>query len=77
MPVMNDKIVSVLKKVLNVEDVDANISRTNCIQWDSMRHLNLIVELEIVFDIEFEPEEIAEIKCFADITRFVSDKIEK
>jgi len=29
----------------------------NCDSWDSMNHLNLVIELEAEFGIELEPEE--------------------
>ena len=31
-------------------------------KWDSLNHLNLIVELEDEFNVSFEPEDIAEMK---------------
>jgi len=33
--------------------------------WDSLRHLNLIIELENEFNISFELEEIAEMKSIS------------
>lgn len=66
---MRDKIKEVLKKSLNIQDVSDNISQSNCDNWDSLRHLNLIVELEDAFDVSFEPEDIAEMKDLAAIEK--------
>lgn len=59
---MKDEVKDVFKRVLNITDVPDNLSQKNCENWDSLRHLNLIVELEDAFDVSFEPEDIAEMK---------------
>ena len=41
----------------------------------SLRHLNLIVELESEFGVEFDPEEISGMKCFEDIERVLTQKL--
>ena len=61
---MDDKILDIMRKVFKCEDISIESSQSNCENWDSMHHLDFIVELESVFDIEFEPEEIAEMKTF-------------
>lgn len=70
---MKDEVKDVFKRVLNITDVPDNLSQQNCENWDSLRHLNLIVELEDAFDVSFEPEDIAEMK---DINSIIN-KIEK
>lgn len=59
---MKDEVKDVFKRVLNITYVPDNLSQQNCENWDSLRHLNLIVELEDAFDVSFEPEDIAEMK---------------
>lgn len=59
---MKDEVKDVFKRVLNITDVPDNLSQQNCENWNSLRHLNLIVELEDAFDVSFEPEDIAEMK---------------
>ncbi|RGK69131.1 acyl carrier protein [Parabacteroides sp. 20_3] len=71
---MEEKILCVLKDVLGLESATKALSQQNCDKWDSLRHLNLIVELESEFSVEFEPEEIAEIKSFEDIKRLLKEK---
>lgn len=59
---LRENIKEVLKKVFQLESVDDSISQQTCDKWDSLNHLNLIVELEEAFDVSFEPEDIAEMK---------------
>ena len=49
-----------MRETFEVDNVSADISQKNCERWDSLRHLTLASELEDAFDIELEPEEIAE-----------------
>lgn len=72
---MAEKIIEIMKRVFNTCDITASTDQLNCDQWDSLRHLYLIVELEDEFDIEFEPEEIAEMKSFNAVKTMVASKI--
>ena len=72
---MEEEILCVLKNVLGLESATTALSQQKCDKWDSLRHLNLIVELEEEFGVEFEPEEISEMKSFEDIRRLLTDKI--
>ena len=64
---MKEQIKEVIMRVFDLESVTDDISQSNCEKWDSMNHLNLIVELEEEFDVSFEPEEIAEMKSLEKI----------
>lgn len=59
---MKEKIIEIMSEVFEVpvSQFPAEIKQENIDNWDSLRHLNLIVELEDVFDKSFEPEEISE-----------------
>ena len=72
---MEEKILEIMKRVFNTQDVTVSSDQTNCEKWDSLRHLNLIVELENEFDIEFEPEEIAEMKSFEKVMQNLEKKL--
>ena len=71
---MKEKIFEALKKNFEIEYIDENISQKNCTSWDSIRHLNMIIELESQFNISFEPEEIAEMKSYFEIEKVISNK---
>jgi len=47
--------------------VSDDISQSNFVKWDSLNHLNLVVELEDEFGVSFEPEDIAEMKSLEGI----------
>lgn len=71
---MDEKIMEILKRVFELEMVDETCSQSNCDKWDSLKHLNLVVELESEFDVELEPEEIAIMKNFQDIKQILHSK---
>lgn len=50
--------------------------RINCEKWDSMNHLNLVIELEDTFEVEFEPNEISLMKSFSDIKNIIANKLQ-
>lgn len=64
-------------EVLEDDSIDKSCSQDSCENWDSLRHLNLMLELEEEFNIEFEPEEIAEMKSFDKINEIIERKIQK
>ena len=72
---MNERLTTVFCSVLGMDQINDNISQANCPTWDSMRHLNLIVELESEFSVEFEPEEIAEMKDYDQVRRILESKL--
>lgn len=72
---MEERIIDVLKRTFNIDNVDTTCSQKTCEQWDSMGQLNLVVELEMEFDISLEPEEIGEMKCYDDIVRIIKNKL--
>lgn len=72
---MKDKVIKIMKDVLETEDISLNTSQDNCENWNSLRHLNLVSELEDEFDVEFEPEEIAEMHSVNNIIEMIKKKL--
>jgi acyl carrier protein len=70
---LKDRIITVLQKVFELEQIDENASQQNIEKWDSLGHLNLIVALEEEFDVSFEPEEIAEMTSVQIIIRKIEN----
>lgn len=59
---MNSKeIIEIMSKVFEIEvsDISENASQKEIMKWDSLQHLNLIVEIEDRYDISIDPEDIA------------------
>lgn len=71
---MEDKIIAIMERVFQTNGLDKTASQDTCDKWDSLHHLNLIVELEDEFDMEFEPEEIAEMKSFDAVKKMIKSK---
>jgi len=71
---IEQKVLEIMKKVFEVDNIDKTCSQENCEKWDSLHHLTLITELEDAFDVEFEPEEIAEAKTFAKVLGLINSK---
>lgn len=71
---MDEKIIEIMKSVFNTDAITTETNQNNCEKWDSLHHLNLIVELEDAFDTEFEPEEIAEMKSVEAIEKIITSK---
>lgn len=72
---MEEKILNIMKRVFQTPGLTTDCNQCNCEKWDSLHHLNLIVELEDELDMEFEPEEIAEMKSFDAVKRIIESKL--
>lgn len=72
---MEDKIIEILKNVLETENVNSDSNQDNTESWDSLHQLNLVVELEDAFDVSLEPEDIAEMRSVKAIERIINSKL--
>ena len=72
---MKEKVIEIMKDVLETEDISLNTSQENCENWNSLRHLNLVSELEDAFNMEFEPEEIAYMHSVNSIIEIIKRKL--
>ena len=71
---MEEKVLEILKDLFELDGIDENCSQETIAKWDSMGHLNLMVELEMAFDVSFEPYEMAAIHSFGDIIQVLKQK---
>ena len=71
---MEERIINILKKVLETEDITPLTSQDNCENWDSLRHLSIVVGIETAFGVTLEPEEIAEMRSVKDIGDILRQK---
>ncbi len=71
---MEDKVLEIMREVFDMETVTNQVSQKNCDRWDSLHHLTLASELEDAFDIELEPEEIAEMTDFSRVIDLLKSK---
>ena len=73
---MDKRLEKVIREVFPIEEenIDENWTSDDIPDWDSVGHLNLIVEIEKEFDIKVEIEEMFEVEKLGDITRILKKK---
>jgi acyl carrier protein len=71
-----DQVCSIAGDVLHVPvaKLSAESAPESIENWDSVQHLNLVLALESQFGIEFEPEEIDQMKSIGKIASLVERK---
>ena len=72
---MEEKVLEVFKYVFEDDSIDTSISQENNANWDSLKQLNLMIELEAEFGISIEPEDQSKIKSFEDVLKVVKSKL--
>lgn len=72
---IEDQVMEIMRSVFGIEEISTDISQKNCERWDSLRHLTMASELEDAFDIELEPEEIAEMTDFSRVVSMINSKL--
>lgn len=70
-----NRLLDIMRDVFENPNIDITCSQENCDDWDSLHHLNLVSELEDEFDVEFEPEEISQMKSYDKIFSILSKKM--
>ena len=73
---MEDRIKKVMSDVFNIDVslINNESSPDNIENWDSLKHMNLIVALEEEFEIEFDDEEIVDSMNYALIVIILKSK---
>lgn len=74
---MDTKLENVIRKVfeLNEEKIDEKWTSDDIPAWDSLGHLNLIMEIEREYNIKVEIEEMFDVESIADIDTVIKKKI--
>ena len=72
---IENQVLEIMRSAFGIEDVSTEVSQKNCERWDSLRHLTMASELEDAFDIELEPEEIAEMTDFSRVINMINSKL--
>lgn len=60
---------------LPAEEVTAQSSPETIQNWDSLQHLNLVLDLESRFELNFSPEEIEQMSSVAAIASLIDAKL--
>lgn len=64
-----DKIKGIFCEILGISEAEVNDSTSynSCMAWDSLKHLQMVSEIEDEFDIEFEMDDIIAMENFAKV----------
>ena len=74
-----DRIRRVAADVLetSVDKITLDSSPETIDTWDSVHHLNLVLALEQEFDLQFEPEEIDQMKDVRHVLEILGSKVQQ
>lgn len=72
---LEENVLDIMRGVFELDEVTPDASQKNCERWDSLHHLMLASELEDFFDIELEPEEIAEMTDYTRVVEMIKSKM--
>ena len=72
---LEEKILEIMKIAFQTDAVDKTSSQKTCEAWDSLHHLDMMVELECEFGISFEPEEVASMVNFDQVVKTIEKKL--
>ncbi|MBC7713350.1 MAG: acyl carrier protein [Rhizobacter sp.] len=70
------KIQRIFSEVLNVsaDEISMDSNMDNVDEWDSMKHLELIMSIESEFEVSFEVHEIVELNSVEKILEILEEK---
>ena len=76
---MEKKIKKLMGKVFEIEisKISPKTTPRTIANWDSLRHLMLIVDLEKEFQVNFTDDELVRLADFKSICQIVTKKIKK
>jgi acyl carrier protein len=70
---VNEILIQLLN--INVTDTNLTIKQSDHKEWDSLKHISIIADLEEEFDIMFDPEEIVVINSSDKIIDLILNKL--
>ena len=70
-----ETVLDIMRQAFEIDEISTDVSQKNCSKWDSLHHLTLSSELEDAFDLDLEPEEIAEMTDFSRVIAMLKSKL--
>lgn len=73
------KLTDVFSTIFNIPDIELTDEMTaaDVPGWDSFNHVNLIVTIEIEFDVQFATEEISGLKNVGEMIAMLDSKLQE
>lgn len=72
---MKEEIVKIIADILEVDvcDIEMDTAVGDLPEWDSMHHLQIIAELEKVYNLKFNASDLAELEDVSDLISLVEE----
>lgn len=76
---MKDLINKILAEQLelNIEEITLDTDQSNTANWDSLKMLMIVSELEETFKLQFEPAEMSLMNSYTGILEVINNRIQK
>ncbi len=72
---MRDRVRRIMAEVFGVDELPENVTTADVAQWDSLRHLELMLELELEFGVEISSEVMPELVSLDAIETYLQDEV--
>ena len=75
---MEEKVIEIIARILEVdiEDIEMDTAIGDLPEWDSLHHLQIIVELQNEFNIKYPKEDLAELEDVSDLVALTKELID-
>lgn len=73
---MEQRLIKIITEVFEIKEseIHPGLSKDDVSNWDSLKHMDLVVSLESEFNIELEIEDIIKLVTIKDIIEVVEKK---
>lgn len=68
-----EDVLNVIKKVLGRDDITEDTQIKDIPEWDSLKHLQIIMEIEDRFKVQIPLEKVGEISSVKDLYNIIVD----
>lgn len=72
---INKKLKKIFSKIFKINNNNYNLTHKNCHEWDSIKHFDLINEIEKNFKFKISINETIKLNSFNYIKKFISKKL--
>ena len=69
---MENRVIELLNTFFKVNTITLETTQADVAEWDSLRHLSLIVKIEEEFDLDFDPIEIGDMTSVTSICAYIN-----
>ena len=69
---MENRVIELLNTFFKVDTITLETTQADVAEWDSLRHLSLIVKIEEEYDLDFDPTEIGDMASVTSICAYIN-----